>query len=131
MRKAGIIADQFILLNVPDETLIQRYLFQCICECVHVHEHVRACVRACMWHADLEGGMGLETGMRVVHRSVCVGGGGEGGCCHLFFYFRVLGRRTDPKTGKIYHLKFNPPPDDKAVSVCVSHQSTYVTKNVN
>jgi hypothetical protein len=27
MRKAGIIADQFILLNVPDETLIERYLF--------------------------------------------------------------------------------------------------------
>ena len=26
---------------------------------------------------------------------------------------RVLGRRTDPKTGKIYHLEFNPPPDDK------------------
>ena len=24
---------------------------------------------------------------------------------------RVTGRRTDPVTGKIYHLKFNPPPD--------------------
>jgi adenylate kinase len=59
MRKAGIIADQFILLNVPDETLIQR----------------------------------------------------------------VLGRRTDPKTGKIYHLKFNPPPDDKAVQKRLVHRA--------
>ena len=30
---------------------------------------------------------------------------------------RVTGRRTDPETGKIYHLKFNPPkvdPDDES-----------------
>ena len=27
---------------------------------------------------------------------------------------RVVGRRTDPETGKIYHLKFNPPPEDDA-----------------
>ena len=26
---------------------------------------------------------------------------------------RVVGRRTDPKTGKIYHLKFSPPDDDE------------------
>eukprot|EP00924_Labyrinthula_sp_SR-Ha-C_P011008 augustus_masked-scaffold_33-processed-gene-2.10-mRNA-1 protein AED:0.03 eAED:0.03 QI:0/0/0/0.5/1/1/2/0/446 len=25
---------------------------------------------------------------------------------------RAVGRRTDPETGKIYHLKFNPPPED-------------------
>lgn len=25
---------------------------------------------------------------------------------------RVVGRRMDPETGKIYHLKFNPPPKD-------------------
>jgi adenylate kinase len=25
---------------------------------------------------------------------------------------RITGRRTDPKTGAIYHLKFNPPPAD-------------------
>jgi hypothetical protein len=120
MRKAGIIADHFILLNVPDETLIERYLFNvsvsaCACMCM--------CVRECMYVArGLGRGNGLETGMRVVHLSVCVCV--RGGCCHLFFYFRVLGRRTDPKTGKIYHLKFNPPPDDKAVRVCVSHHLT-------
>jgi adenylate kinase len=27
---------------------------------------------------------------------------------------RVVGRRTDPTTGKIYHLKFNPPPLEDA-----------------
>ena len=27
---------------------------------------------------------------------------------------RVTGRRTDPETGKIYHMKFNPPPADIA-----------------
>jgi hypothetical protein len=53
-----------------------------------------------------------------VHRSVgvCVCVGGWVGT----FFFRGLGRRTDPKTGKIYHLKFNPPPDDKAVRVFMS-----------
>jgi len=25
---------------------------------------------------------------------------------------RVIGRRSDPETGKVYHLKFNPPPSD-------------------
>ena len=25
---------------------------------------------------------------------------------------RAVGRRTDPQTGTIYHLKYNPPPDD-------------------
>ena len=25
---------------------------------------------------------------------------------------RIIGRRTDPETGAIYHLKFNPPPAD-------------------
>jgi adenylate kinase len=28
---------------------------------------------------------------------------------------RVEGRRTDPVTGKVYHLKFNPPPADEAL----------------
>ena len=28
---------------------------------------------------------------------------------------RVTGRRTDPVTGTIYHLKFSPPPNDPAV----------------
>ena len=28
---------------------------------------------------------------------------------------RVTGRRTDPETGKIYHLKFNPPPQDETI----------------
>jgi adenylate kinase len=28
---------------------------------------------------------------------------------------RVVGRRSDPVTGKIYHLKFNPPPQDPDV----------------
>ena len=27
---------------------------------------------------------------------------------------RAVGRRTDPETGTIYHLKYNPPPDDIA-----------------
>ena len=27
---------------------------------------------------------------------------------------RIVGRRTDPETGAIYHLKFNPPPADVA-----------------
>ena len=30
---------------------------------------------------------------------------------------RVVGRRMDPETGKIYHLKFNPPPADVAARV--------------
>jgi adenylate kinase len=25
---------------------------------------------------------------------------------------RVVGRRSDPDTGKIYHLKYSPPPSD-------------------
>lgn len=32
---------------------------------------------------------------------------------------RVTGRRTDPVTGKIYHMKFSPPPNDPAVSCCI------------
>jgi adenylate kinase len=28
---------------------------------------------------------------------------------------RVVGRRSDPVTGEIYHLKYNPPPDDPQV----------------
>jgi adenylate kinase len=27
----------------------------------------------------------------------------------------VVGRRSDPVTGKIYHLKFNPPPQDPTI----------------
>lgn len=29
---------------------------------------------------------------------------------------RVVGRRTDPKTGKIYHMKFSPPEDEEVKS---------------
>jgi len=29
---------------------------------------------------------------------------------------RVVGRRTDPETGKIYHMKFSPPTDDEVIS---------------
>jgi hypothetical protein len=28
---------------------------------------------------------------------------------------RCCGRRSDPITGKIYHLKFNPPPEDPEI----------------
>jgi len=59
MARAGIKADKFILLNVPDSILIER----------------------------------------------CVG------------------RRTDPVTGKIYHLKFNPPPEDAEVKARLVHRS--------
>jgi len=59
MARAGIKADKFILLNVPDSILIER----------------------------------------------CVG------------------RRTDPATGKIYHLKFNPPPADAEVQARLVHRS--------
>ena len=31
---------------------------------------------------------------------------------HDILVERVVGRRTDPKTGKIYHMTFSPPPDD-------------------
>jgi len=59
MEKAGIKADKFVLLNVPDNVLIER----------------------------------------------CVG------------------RRTDPVTGKIYHMKFNPPPNDPEVLARLVHRS--------
>jgi len=29
---------------------------------------------------------------------------------------RVVGRRADPKTGKIYHMKFSPPEDDELLA---------------
>lgn len=29
---------------------------------------------------------------------------------------RVVGRRTDPETGKIYHVKFSPPDDDEVLA---------------
>jgi adenylate kinase len=35
---------------------------------------------------------------------------------------RVVGRRTDPVTGKIYHMKFSPP-DDEEVSNRLEHRS--------
>jgi len=59
MEDAGIKADKFLLLNVPDDVLIER----------------------------------------------CVG------------------RRSDPETGKIYHLKFNPPPADPEVQARLVHRS--------
>lgn len=36
---------------------------------------------------------------------------------------RVVGRRSDPVTGKIYHLKFNPPPEDPEVQARLVHRS--------
>lgn len=37
---------------------------------------------------------------------------------------RVVGRRTDPETGKIYHLTFSPPPaDDEALVARLEHRS--------
>ena len=36
---------------------------------------------------------------------------------------RCVGRRSDPETGKIYHLKFNPPPDDPALRARLVHRS--------
>jgi adenylate kinase len=35
---------------------------------------------------------------------------------------RICGRRTDPVTGKIYHLKFNPPPNDSTVINRLQHR---------
>lgn len=35
---------------------------------------------------------------------------------------RCEGRRTDPETGAIYHLKFNPPPNDPAVKKRLIHR---------
>ena len=29
---------------------------------------------------------------------------------------RVVGRRTDPETGKIYHMKFSPPDDEEILA---------------
>eukprot|EP01006_Ploeotia_vitrea_P046339 TRINITY_DN67017_c6_g2_i1.p2 TRINITY_DN67017_c6_g2~~TRINITY_DN67017_c6_g2_i1.p2 ORF type:complete len:227 (-),score=133.93 TRINITY_DN67017_c6_g2_i1:29-688(-) len=52
LKEAGIIADAFVLLDVPDEVLVER----------------------------------------------------------------VIGRRTDPETGKIYHVKFNPPPSEEVAN---------------
>jgi len=52
LNEAGVCADCFIFLNVPDEALVER----------------------------------------------------------------VIGRRTDPVTGKIYHMKFSPPDDEKVVA---------------
>lgn len=36
---------------------------------------------------------------------------------------RCVGRRSDPVTGKIYHLKFNPPPSDPEVQKRLVHRS--------
>jgi adenylate kinase len=36
---------------------------------------------------------------------------------------RCVGRRSDPETGKIYHLKFTPPPDDPEVQARLVHRS--------
>ena len=52
LNEAGVCADCFIFLNVPDEALVER----------------------------------------------------------------VIGRRTDPVTGKIYHMKFSPPEDEKVLA---------------
>jgi adenylate kinase len=36
---------------------------------------------------------------------------------------RCEGRRSDPETGKIYHLKFNPPPEDEEIQARLVHRS--------
>ena len=36
---------------------------------------------------------------------------------------RVTGRRTDPETGAIYHLKYKPPPEDQAVKARLVQRS--------
>lgn len=36
---------------------------------------------------------------------------------------RCEGRRSDPRTGKIYHLKFNPPPNDPELLARLEHRS--------
>jgi adenylate kinase len=33
---------------------------------------------------------------------------------------RVVGRRLDPDTGKIYHVKFSPPPEGEVADRCVT-----------
>jgi adenylate kinase len=35
---------------------------------------------------------------------------------------RVEGRRNDPLTGKVYHLKFNPPPEDPEIQARLEHR---------
>ena len=35
---------------------------------------------------------------------------------------RVEGRRSDPVTGKVYHLKFNPPPEDPEIQARLEHR---------
>jgi len=59
MQKLGVIANKFILIEVPDEILVER----------------------------------------------CVG------------------RRSDPVTGKIYHLKYNPPPNDQEILSRLVHRA--------
>lgn len=39
---------------------------------------------------------------------------------------RITGRRSDPETGTIYHLKFNPPPEDVAGRVVQRKDDTEV-----
>ena len=41
---------------------------------------------------------------------------------------RVTGRRTDPATGKIYHLKFNPPENDEVASRLVQRSDDTAEK---
>jgi adenylate kinase len=36
---------------------------------------------------------------------------------------RCVGRRSDPETGKIYHLTFNPPPDDPEIQARLLHRT--------
>ena len=36
---------------------------------------------------------------------------------------RCCGRRSDPVTGKIYHLKFNPPPEDPEIQARLVHRA--------
>ena len=36
---------------------------------------------------------------------------------------RCVGRRSDPVTGKIYHLKYNPPPNDQEILDRLVHRA--------
>ena len=44
---------------------------------------------------------------------------------------RVVGRRTDPETGKIYHLTFNPPPTPEIAARCTQRSDDTEEKAMN
>ena len=44
---------------------------------------------------------------------------------------RVTGRRSDPMTGKIYHLKYSPPPDDPELLARLVHRTDDTEEKVS